>query len=79
MDNGLRHSFISYRLANIKNMGQVALEAGNPAGMIFKHYRQVVTEAQAREWFAIVTPEGYGATSAGSCSSHTPPSNPAKN
>lgn len=59
--NGLRHSFISYRLADIKDMGQVALEAGNSAGMIFKHYRQVVTAAQAKEWFAIVPPEGYGA------------------
>jgi hypothetical protein len=29
--------------------------------MIFKHYRQLVTETHAKEWFGIVPPEGYGA------------------
>jgi integrase len=52
--NALRHSFISYRLADIKDMAQVSLEAGNSAQMIFKHYRQLVTEAEAKEWFSIV-------------------------
>jgi len=52
--NGLRHSFCSYRLASIKNAAQVALEAGNSAQMIFAHYRQLVTEAEARKWLAIV-------------------------
>jgi len=52
--NGLRHSFCSYRLAAIKNAAQVALEAGNSPTMIFKHYRQVVTEVEAARWFAIV-------------------------
>jgi integrase len=51
--NGLRHSFCSYRLAAIKNAAQVALEAGNSPQMIFKHYRQVVTEAEAAKWFSI--------------------------
>jgi len=55
--NGLRHSFISYRLADIKDVGQVALEAGNSPQMIFKHYRQLVTEEQAKQWFAIMPPE----------------------
>ena len=59
--NGLRHSFISYRLADIKDIGQVALEAGNSPQMIFKHYRQLVTEPHAKEWFGIMPPEGYGA------------------
>jgi integrase len=53
--NGLRHSFCSYRLASIKNAAQVALEAGNSAQMIFARYRQIVTEAEARKWFAIVS------------------------
>lgn len=52
--NALRHSFISYRLAAIKNTAEVALEAGNSPQMIFKHYRQLVTEAEAKKWFAIV-------------------------
>jgi integrase len=50
--NGLRHSFISYRLAAIKNAAQVALEAGNSPTMIFKHYRQLVTESEATKWFS---------------------------
>ena len=37
--NALRHSFISYRVADIQNVNQVALEAGNSAAIIFKHYR----------------------------------------
>lgn len=52
--NALRHSFCSYRLAAIKNAAQVALEAGNSPQMIFKHYRQLVTEAEANKWFAII-------------------------
>lgn len=54
--NALRHSFISYRLAVIKNVHQVSLEAGNSAQMVFKHYRQLVTETQAKEWFEIMPP-----------------------
>jgi integrase len=57
--NGLRHSFISYRLANIKNVHQVSLEAGNSPQMVFRHYRQLVTETQATEWFGIVPPKGW--------------------
>lgn len=57
--NGLRHSFISYRLAEIKNVHQVSLEAGNSPQMIFKHYRQLVSETQATEWFGIVPPKDW--------------------
>ena len=32
---------------------EVALEAGNSPQMIFKHYRQLVTEAEAAKWFSI--------------------------
>ena len=52
--NALRHSFISYRLAAVKNTAEVALEAGNSPQMIFKHYRQLVTEAEAKKWFSIL-------------------------
>jgi integrase len=51
--NGLRHSFISYRLAVVKDVGQVSLEAGNSPQMVFKHYRQLVRESEAQEWFSI--------------------------
>jgi integrase len=51
--NALRHSFISYRVATIQNVAQVALEAGNSPGMIFGHYRELVTADAAKSWFAI--------------------------
>ena len=55
--NALRHSFISYRVADIQNVAQVALEAGNSPQMIFQHYRELVRPAAAKEWFAIVPKE----------------------
>ena len=51
--NGLRHSFISYRLAKVQNAPQVALEAGNSPQMIFANYREVVKPDAAEQWFAI--------------------------
>jgi integrase len=51
--NALRHSFISYRLAEIQDVNRVALEAGNSPQIIFRHYRELVTPEQARTWFAI--------------------------
>ena len=52
--NALRHSFISYRLAKTKDIAAVALEAGNSAAVIFRHYRELATEEEALEWFGIV-------------------------
>lgn len=54
--NVLRHSFISYRIAKIKNANEVALEAGNSPDIIFRHYRELATQEQADAWFAIVPP-----------------------
>lgn len=51
--NALRHSFISYRVATIKNVDQVALEAGNSPEMIFQHYRELVTADATESWFSI--------------------------
>lgn len=51
--NALRHSWITYRLAEIQNVNQVALEAGNSPQMIFRHYRELATPEQARAWFSI--------------------------
>lgn len=56
--NALRHSFITYRLAQTKNVAEVALEAGNSPTMIFRHYRELATEAEAKEWFGIVPAKG---------------------
>ena len=65
--NALRHSFISYRLAEIQDVNRVALEAGNSPQMIFRHYRELATPDQARTWFSIapVTSNKVIAISAG--------------
>ena len=52
--NALRHSFISYRVAETQNVAQVALEAGNSPQIIFQHYRELVRLKEAAEWFAIL-------------------------
>jgi integrase len=52
-DNALRHSFISYRLADIHDEAKVALEAGTSAKMIFKHYRELVKPSAGKAWFAV--------------------------
>jgi len=51
--NALRHSFISYRVAGIQNVAQVALEAGNSPRMVFSNYRELVRPADAEKWFGI--------------------------
>ncbi len=58
--NALRHSFISYRVAQIQNVAQVALEAGNSPRMVFSNYREIVRPADAEKWFGI-TPEAVEA------------------
>ena len=51
--NALRHSYISYRVAETQDVAKVSLEAGNSPQMIFKHYRELVRPADAKTWFAI--------------------------
>jgi integrase len=53
-ENGLRHSYISYRLAIIHDTARVALEAGNSPEVIFSHYRELVTPETAKAWFSVV-------------------------
>lgn len=55
--NALRHSFISYRVAETGDVPRTALEAGNSPKMIFRHYREVVTPEDAKAWFTIMPPE----------------------
>jgi len=52
--NILRHSFISYRLAETGDENQTAQEAGNTPDIIFQHYRELVTRDEAKEWFKIL-------------------------
>ena len=51
--NGLRHSYISYRVAQTQNVAQTALEAGNTPKIIFSNYRELVKPADAVKWFGI--------------------------
>jgi integrase len=52
--NGLRHSYISYRVAQTQDVPKVALEAGNSERMIFKHYRRPLPANAASDWFSII-------------------------
>ena len=52
--NGMRNSYISYRVATVKNVAQVALESGNSPGVIQREYLELVTEGQSKKWFAFV-------------------------
>ena len=51
--NALRHSFISYRLALVRNEHQVAAEAGTSVQMIHQHYRELVTPEEAEGYFKV--------------------------
>ena len=51
--NALRHSYASYRLATVNDAQKVALEMGNSPRKLFENYRQLVTPASAKTWFAI--------------------------
>ena len=52
--NVLRHSFITYRIAEIQSTDQVALEARNSPAILFKHYRELASATQSAEWFGII-------------------------
>ena len=54
--NALRHSFISYRSAQVGTM-QAALEAGNSESVTRRNYQDAVTKDAAELWFAV--PDGY--------------------
>ena len=51
--NGMRHSFVSYRLAATQNAPQTALESGHDQAVLFRHYRELVRPKDAERFFAI--------------------------
>jgi integrase len=54
-ENGLRHSFASYHLAHFRNAAALALEMGHMTPhMLFAHYRELVTPADAARYWEIV-------------------------
>jgi integrase len=52
--NGLRHSYASYRFAENGDAGRVAGELGNSAAVVHRHYRELVKPADAERWFAVL-------------------------
>jgi hypothetical protein len=52
--NALRHSYASYRFAQIGDAGRVAGELGNSAVVVHRHYRELVTPSDAQAWFAVM-------------------------
>jgi hypothetical protein len=52
--NGFRHSFASYRLADVKSAAEVALEMGTSPQKLFTNYRELVTKEDAKVWFSIL-------------------------
>jgi len=55
-DNGFRHSYITYRVAQINDTARVALECGNSPEVIFAHYRELVGPDEAAAWWAVMPP-----------------------
>ena len=51
--NACRHSYGSYRMAEIRNVHDVAEEMGNSPAIIKKNYFQAVTKAEAAKFWAI--------------------------
>jgi hypothetical protein len=50
----LRHTFISNHVAKWQSLGAAALEAGNSEAMIRRHYLNLVSEADASAFWAII-------------------------
>lgn len=57
--NVLRHSYISYRVAQTGDVPRTALECGNSPNIIFRHYRELVDEEAAKAWFGIMPPDNW--------------------
>ncbi len=55
--NALRHSFASYYLARFDDAAKLALQLGHVGqDIIFRHYREVVTRAEANRYWKIAPP-----------------------
>ena len=51
--NAMRHSFASYRLAQIHDAARVSLEMRNSPAMVFAHYRELVKPKDASRYWQI--------------------------
>lgn len=52
--NCLRHSYISYAIAESNDLEKVAFQSGNSPAIIKQHYLQVVKPDAAKAWFGIL-------------------------
>ena len=53
VQNGARHSFVTFRVALTGDVSRVALEAGNSAGVIHANYKGLATKGDAERFFNI--------------------------
>ena len=53
-ENCFRHSYISHAVAASGDIPRVSLNAGNSVKEINRHYRELVSEAEGKLWFAIM-------------------------
>ena len=53
-ENCFRHSYISHAVAASGDIARVSLDAGNSPKEINRHYRELVSEAEGKAWFASV-------------------------
>lgn len=53
LNDGLRHSFASYRLSIIEDVGKLSLEMGNSPSIIFKHYLHLKHKEEGVKWFSL--------------------------
>jgi integrase len=49
--NAMRHSYGSYRLAQIQDAARVSMEMGNSQQMVFAHYREVVKPKEVQRYW----------------------------
>lgn len=51
--NAMRNSYVSYRVAVVKDLAQVSLESGNSPKVVQEDYLELVMENEAQKWFSI--------------------------
>ena len=52
-ENFHRHSYISHAVAATGDIARVSLDAGNSPKEINRHYRELVSEDEGKDWFAV--------------------------
>jgi integrase len=52
-NDGLRHSFASYRYVTTKDLTAIAAEMGNSVAVLHRHYRALTTAAEAASFWAL--------------------------